>query len=187
MFRCSLVFLFLAAFGFSGCIGASFNNSVSDTAAKVFPNIRVENLEGKTVQFPDFLREKTTVVLFAFQRKQQEELDPWIEKIEQLQKQYPKLDLIEMPVIEESSSLFRLWVNNGMRSGISGEVARRRTMTAWASKDNFRSALGLDSEETIYAVLFDRTGKEIWRTDGPLSEAKFDSLERALRGNAFSR
>ena len=72
------------------------------------------------------------------------------------------------------------FINNGMRGGIPDKEQRARTITLYIDKEQFKKSLGLGSEDQIYAVLIDKSGKVIWNEAGLYSETKGKSLEAAL-------
>jgi hypothetical protein len=71
-------------------------------------------------------------------------------------------------------------VNNGMRSGIDDETARRRTMTLYVNKREFLDTLGIKDETKVYALLVDSSGKVVWRYDGNYSPEALASLVKVL-------
>jgi len=58
------------------------------------------------------------------------------------------------------------------------------TITLYLEKPAFRRALQLPREDTIYALVVDRTGNVLWRAEGPCTDEKAQSLERALEERA---
>ena len=120
-------------------------------------------------------------MLIAFKHEQQALLNPWLEGTTPLTKEFPSFRVIEMPTIERSSAAFRAMVNNGMRSGISDESARKRTMTLYVNKREFLETLGIKDEAKVYALLVNENGVVVWRRDGDYSSVLQEELRQYLR------
>ncbi len=174
-----------------GCVGVSTNNKVptpqtpatEDTWIKgpvIIPPITVYDLEGVKHSFPEEFKDSRTLLLLAFKHEQQELLNPWLRATTKLTETTKGFKVIEMPTIERSSAAFRAMVNNGMRSGIDDETARRRTMTLYVNKREFLDTLGIKDETKVYALLVDSSGKVVWRYDGNYSPEALASLVKVL-------
>lgn len=74
----------------------------------------------------------------------------------------------------------RTFINEGMRAGIPDPVARERTITLYVDKRAFREALGLRSEENIYALLLDREGRVLWQAEGVWTAEKGEQLAEVV-------
>ena len=74
----------------------------------------------------------------------------------------------------------RWFIDNGMRRGIPDKQARKRTITLYIDKKPFEDALQIPSEKTIYAILIDRQGKVLWRSEGTFDEHKGTGLREEL-------
>jgi hypothetical protein len=82
------------------------------------------------------------------------------------------------------NSVSKWFIYRGMRSGITSERARERTVTFHLDKEQFRRDLGIESEDYISVFLVDSEGALIWRGLGEWSQEKEDSLRRALLDTA---
>ena len=164
---------------FVGCIGAGANSAVKPGAPGMFPTVTGINLEGEEKQIPHELPGSLRILCVAFERQQQEDVNTWIDRLTPEVLQQHDLAFYELPVIYEASQAFRLWVNNGMRAGIRDDLARRRTFTVYTDRQAFTANLGF-SLSSISTVLIDKSGKILWRADGPATEANFGELLRAV-------
>ena len=126
-------------------------------------------MAGKTYALPGDLEGEINLVLVAFQRWHQAWVDTWLPTAAKLAAAYPKFRYYEMPTIQRMNPLFRWSIDSGMRAGIADKQAHAVTITLYIDKAPFRAALDLPSEETIYALLIDRTGEVCWRAQGPLT------------------
>lgn len=160
-------------------IGAGENSKIEANKNNYFPKITGINLEGKTQELPAIFKNKFNLVIVAFKRQQQSEVDTWIKAIEPVLVANPNLSFYEIPLIYELSSFKRMWVNNGMRFGISDEVARKRTITVYTNREEFFRITKMQ-EDKIYALLIDADGKILWQVDGVSSSANIDGIKNII-------
>ncbi len=165
-----------------GCIPAGKNSSVTVTgpAGSVFPQVSGINLAGEEVRLPDGFEGEANVVVLAFEREQQQLVDTWVGPVDGLRGRLPDLELYEVPTIYRANPAFRLWVNNGMRSGIPDPVARERTITVYVDRERFMEVLAIPDMSDIHVLLLDAKGTIQWRATGPSDEHKLASLRDAL-------
>jgi hypothetical protein len=146
-----------------------------------FPSVSGVNLSRKTVSLPGGLGGELNVLIIAFQRWQQGLIESWVPLLEQLERTIPGLQYYELPTLQRLNPISRTFINEGMRAGIADFDARERTITLYLDKGNFRSALDLPDEDTIYVLLVDHEGQVLWRAEGALTREKGDSLLTALQ------
>ena len=150
----------------------------------VFPTLRAWNLNRRALQLPaDFEGERNLVVV-AFQRDQQALVDSWQPAVDELLERYPDLRFYELPTIFRGNPVFRAWLDGAMRFGIPDSQVRERTITLYLEKPEFRAALGLPHEETIYLLLLGRAGQVLWRGEGAYNPRLADELNEALAGGS---
>jgi hypothetical protein len=77
--------------------------------------------------------------------------------------------------------IFRKTLASGMRSGIPSQIARARTITTYVRVDEFIDEMGLKGTDQIHVVLVDRSGRVMWSTPGPRTDAAVAELSAALR------
>lgn len=166
----------------TGCISSGSNSEIVShmPAGTRFPEVVGINLEGDEVALPAGFEGTLNLVAIAYEREQQPDVDTWIPAAEQIAKSDPRVRFYEVPAINESNPLFRLWVNNGMRSGITDPAARRRTVTIYVDRVHFNRGLAIPDMSSIQVLLLDNAGRVLWRTPGPLSDHSLASLSRVL-------
>lgn len=148
--------------------------------APSFPSVRASNLNRRSFTLPaDFEGERNLVIL-AFQREQQALVDSWMMTVGELLRRHPDLRFYELPTISRGNPLFRAWLDGAMRGGIPDRAARDQTITLYLDKAEFRRALDLPHEQTIYVLLVDRDGRVLWRGDGAYTERLGHELEEVL-------
>jgi hypothetical protein len=148
-----------------------------------FPKLTASNLEDQTLSLPADFAGDRNLLLIAFHRGQQQNVDTWLHQIKRFEP-CSGFQYYELPTIDRLNPFFRWFINSGMRRGIPERNARARTITLYLDKPSFRKALGIPDEKHIYAILVDRSGRVLWRAEGDFDEAKAASLQEALmRGN----
>jgi hypothetical protein len=128
-----------------------------------FPQVSGENLNGKAFSFPQDFTAQRTLVLFAYQREQADDLGSWVEGLELTKKSIP---WFEMPIISTPYKIGSFIIDRGMRSGIPDEKIRDRVVTIYTDQEAFSEALGIQFEKTAaYALVVDGHGKIVDRPD----------------------
>ena len=148
--------------------------------AETFPTLTTKNLSGNQVTLPAGFSGQKNLILIAFERDQQKDVDTWLKVLPQVQKDHPTMAYYELPTIKRMNGMVRFFIDNGMRGGIKDQQQRARTMTLYIDKEPFKKALNLPTEDRIYALLLDKAGTVIWRAEGLYDEAKGKALALAL-------
>ena len=149
----------------------------------LFPNVSGANLKREKLSFPEDFAGELVIALVAFQQWQQRQVDTWLPFAEQLEQEYAGVRYYELPVIRRMNILSRTFINEGMRAGIPNPKARERTVTLYLDKTNFRAALGILHEQSIYVLLLTSAGKVLWKTEGEFSTEKGETLRTAVEEN----
>ncbi len=134
--------------------------AVTEDGAMLFPSVSGENLHGEQVTFPDDLKGNPALVLVAFKREQQAEVDTWLAEIGAFEAAIPGIRVVETPTISSARWGWMAWfIDGGMRSGIPDGAARARTITLYTDVAKFRETLGMETDGQIYAVLLDSNAR----------------------------
>ena len=147
---------------------------------QAFPEVQGKALTGEEFQVPDSLDRAYNLLLLAFLREQQADVDTWIPRLEEIKKSHPDFTFFEFPVLPKMNAVARWWIYQGMRSGIRSERARARTVTFHIDKEPLRQRLNIENEENIHLFLVDRKGTILWRTSGRWSRDKEEGLSLNL-------
>ena len=145
-----------------------------------FPPVTGENLNRREVNLPADFEGERNLVLIAFHREQQKDVDTCAPFADSLLARDSTLRWYELPTLGRRYKVIRGIIDGGMRGGIPDTAARARTITLYINKSPLRTSLGLGTEDSIYAVLVDRTGKVYWRAAGVHTAEKAADLEKAL-------
>lgn len=154
-----------------------------------FPTVNGSNLQRAKLTLPQDFAGKVNLLFIAFQQWQQDEVNTWIPLAESLEAQFLGLFYYELPTIRALNAFSKFFINEGMRAGIPNPKSRERTITLYLEKDNFRTALNMQDEEHIFALLIDRQGNELWRARGSYSQSSeatlLDTLTRLKQQSAL--
>ena len=160
-------------------IGDTASEELTPAPEGTFPKLTASNLEKQAFSLPEDFAGDRNLLLLAFQREQQQNVDTWLHQMKRFEHS-SGFQYYELPTIDRLNPFFRWFINSGMRRGIPDRNARARTITLYLDKPSFRKALNIPDEKRIYAILVDRSGRVLWRAEGDYDEAKAASLQAAL-------
>lgn len=146
-----------------------------------FPRLIAPNLEKRTFTLPDDFEGSRNLLLVAFQREQQQQVDTWLREMRRFEELDPEFRYYELPTIQSPNRLVRWFIDTGMRRGIPDQKARSRTITLYIDKQPFLKALGITDESQICCFLVNRSGQVLWRAAGGFDDAKAVSLRECLQ------
>ena len=149
-------------------------------AETMFPALQFPDLNKNFVSLPSGLKGERNLVIIAFERKQQNDIDTWLAVLPAMLANHPKVAYYELPVIDKMNGMMRWFINNGMRGGIPDPAQRERTITIYTDKKVFREALRIPDEKRIYLLMLNKAGEVLWRTDGIVSAEKQQALKEHL-------
>ncbi|WOO39794.1 hypothetical protein [Rubellicoccus peritrichatus] len=166
----------------SGCISAGSNVDPVFTGemGRNMPEVVGINLEGQNVKIPDGLEGQDILVIVAYEREQQENVNTWIPELVELEKTNPNFRFYELPVIYKGGAAFRFWVNNGMRSGITDTPSRLRTITVYTNREAFNQFLDIPNTDQIQLLLLNHEKQIVWRSTGDYTPEKYASIKQRI-------
>jgi hypothetical protein len=142
------------------------------------PQLTTKDLNGVRRTLPNG---RLSVLVIAYQRWQQLEVDTWVPTLSALERSYDELSYYELPVVGEMNALGRRSLDFWMRRGIPDRHARSRTLTFYVDATGFREPLGIPDEDHVAVVLVDVDGLVLWRGSGPHSPGAERSLRAAVK------
>jgi hypothetical protein len=145
-----------------------------------FPRVEGSNLEGRRFALPGDFEAEYNVVLVAFRREQQADVDSWLPFLRQQQLSERGIRVYELPTLNRSYRLMRGFIDGGMARGIPEKATREATITLYIDKSAFKKALAISSEERIITLIVARDGRVLWRADGRFAPAAGAELAGAL-------
>lgn len=129
-----------------------------------FPPLTSKDLAGRAVALPEGLPGEHTVLLIAFTREQQKDIDGWVAG---LHLDDGKIPWLEVPVIDNPGAIGRWFIDSGMRRGIKNRDTWKHVVTLYTRKADLKNAIGVTTESTVYAMVVDRRGGILASVAGP--------------------
>lgn len=153
--------------------------SVGDSVRQ-FPRVDGSNLEGKRFALPGDFEAEYNVVVVAFRREQQADVDAWLPFLREQKLAERGVRVYELPTLNRSYRMMRGFIDGGMSRGIPEKATREATITLYIDKSPFKKALAIASEDRIVALIVARDGRVLWREDGRFTPAAGAGLAAAL-------
>ena len=151
-------------------------------AALMFPAVSGDNLHGDTYSLPDDFSGSLNIVMIAFQRQQQAEVDTWLPLAKELEAEHAEMVRYwELPTISSGMKYMRFIIDNGMRSGIPDSTARERTITLYIDREPFIEELDIPSKDSIEVLLVNDAGEILWRARGPRTDSAAAQLRKRIQ------
>ncbi|MAU12463.1 MAG: hypothetical protein CL607_21760 [Anaerolineaceae bacterium] len=146
-----------------------------------FPKIKGKTVNGERRTLPEDFEGHYQVVVLAFTKYQQADVDSWMPFLNNLKRHNSQLQVYEVPVIERMFFFKRMLLDTWMYNGIDDPDVRNRTITLYTNVSEFLKSLNLTHIETIYTLLMDNQGTVYWRGSGPYNENRGSDLMLKLR------
>jgi hypothetical protein len=159
--------------------GARMIVAAPDTLGR-FPSVEGSNLEGEHFTLPADFKGELNVVLVAFKREQQTDVDSWMPFLKTVGESRRALRVYELPTLGRRYRLMRPFIDGGMRRGIADAAVRAVTITLYIDKAPFRESLRLPDEDRISVLLVDQKGRLFWRAEGRFDERMGTELVRRI-------
>jgi len=152
---------------------------VRDTVLQ-FPRVEGSNLEGRKFALPADFEGEYNVVLVAFRREQQEDVETWVPFLREQKLSERGVRVYELPTLSRSYRLMRGFIDGGMARGIPDKSTRETTITLYIDKSPFKRALAIATEDRIVALIVARDGRVLWRADGRFTPGLGAELAAAM-------
>ena len=149
-------------------------------SVRQFPRVKGSNLEGKRFALPTDFEAEYNVVVVAFRREQQADVDSWLPFLRQQKVLARGVRVYELPTLSRSYRWMRGFIDGGMARGIPEKATREVTITLYIDKTPFKQALAISTEDRIVTLIVARDGRVLWRADGRFSPASGAELSAAL-------
>ena len=153
--------------------------TAASAQTKDFPVITTEDLNFREVTLPQDFPGEMTVVLIAYKRNQQLEINDWIFELELEKEGAPAW--VELPVVSSAARAIKSVVDNGMRSGITSDEMRAKTITVYGRRA-INEAIGVSGTSDVQVLVVERDGTILAQASGKVDEAKADIIRDALGG-----
>ena len=149
-------------------------------SVRQFPRVEGSNLEGKRFALPTDFEAEYNVVLIAFRREQQADVDSWLPFLREQKVVARGVHVYELPTLNRSYRWMRKFIDGGMARGIPEKATREATISLYIDTTSFKNALAISTENRIIALVVARDGRVLWRADGRFSTASGAELSAML-------
>jgi len=149
-------------------------------SVRQFPRVEGKNLEGRQFSLPADFEADFNVVLVAFRREQQADVDSWLPFLRERKVADRGIRVYELPTLNRSYRLMRGFIDGGMARGIPEKATREATITLYIDKAPFKQALAISMEDRIVTLIVARDGRVLWRADGRFTPASGAELAAVL-------
>ncbi len=155
-----------------------------------FPSVEGRTLLGERLVLPGQLPADRTLVVVAFQRWHQAQVDRWIERAVAAGvpattrggPSSPPVAVVEVPVLSTRWRPVRPVIDGGMTAGIRDPDVLARTITVYTGVGAFRAALGIPDASQVHALVVERTGAVLARGHGEPGDHDWETVAAALAG-----
>jgi hypothetical protein len=164
----------------AGSVSLGVGPGVFADSVRQFPRVEGTNLEGRRFSLPADFESEYNVVLVAFRREQQADVDSWLPFLREQKLAERGIRVYELPTLNRSYRLMRGFIDGGMARGIPEKATREATITLYIDKSPFKKALAISSEDRIVTLIVARDGRVLWRGDGRFTPTIGAELAGAL-------
>lgn len=99
----------------------------AESPAPRFPALAADNLARERIALPGGLAGTYNLVVIAYRRQQQADVDTWMPALGAIEKDDPRLRWYELPTIGKLTGVFvSPWLDDAMRAGIPDASQRAR-------------------------------------------------------------
>jgi hypothetical protein len=151
-----------------------------DVEGMAFPILLAETLAGGQFQTPDPERKSHHVILIAFKRNVQPQIDKWLQTLGGPVAARSDVEMYEIPMLAGGWRLMSGIIDGGMRSGIPAEK-HSSVATFYGDIQRYKNILDMDEENVCYLYVIDPQGTIRFAASGPptpeLVEGAIGALE----------
>ncbi len=146
-----------------------------------FPKIHGHDINGRRVNLPVDFGCGFNLVLIAYDRWHQDDVDTWLPLARRLEAEIPEFRVYKLARMQIKSLPMRKQHRKWMSNAISDMLTRSTTITTFTDIATFNQALNVPDEELISVVLADRAGNVYWKERGSCTNAKFLDFQHTLK------
>ena len=184
---CSLLFPRKLALrlGFVAALSAcllpgAFASQNGAAKSAVFPRLAAYNLAKDKLNLPGDFAGQVNLLIVSFRPEQQKQIDTWMPVAEALEHIHSGFHWYQLPVSESENFIFRWWNNSSMRSDDIDPATWPWIVPLYVDKNSFRHHLQIASERQVTVLLVNPMGQVLWRSEGPMTPEKRDSMNRIV-------
>jgi hypothetical protein len=167
------------------CLFPAAHASQNDAAKPaVFPRLTSYSLNKAKLNLPGDFAGQLNLLLISFRPEQQKQIDSWMPAAEALQHIDSNFRWYQMPVSASENFVFRWWDNSSMRSDDTDPETWPWIVPLYVEKNHFRHSLQIPTDRQISVLLVDKQGRILWRSQGPMTPDRRDSLKAKVAATA---
>lgn len=166
MFRLCLVLVAAAGFAISA-------------AAQQIPHTEAKSLTDRPIVVPVPGATKPLVVIIAFSSKGGDDSGAWNKAFHLRYETDPRIDYVELADFQGVPSFVMGMIMHGMRRSVH-EPEKSHLAPFFSQEDTWKRVVSFKDPKVAYVLLADPSGRIVWQTSGPASDAKVAALEAAI-------
>lgn len=143
-----------------------------------FPFVKAELLNGNEIQLPKDIKGKITVIIIAFERNAQKQIDPWTEALLPLENNND-IEYYEIPMISGFYSFMSGMIDGGMKKGIDPKL-HDNVATYYGDRDKYFECFNINDKSLCYVFLLDKEGDIVYRDKGKPSGDDIKNLKAVI-------
>ena len=149
--------------------------------ASTIPTATGTALDGHSVSLPRDLSPRATILILGFSRNSQDATTAW-EKPVRTSFATPDIGFFDMPFLEDAPTLIRPLIVRAIRKQVP-DVLKPRFVPLTSGESAWKQSAGFNpsAPDAAYVLLVDRSGRVLWQTHEPFSQARFDQLATTAR------
>jgi hypothetical protein len=145
------------------------------------PPLRGDLLDGRKIVLPDSAQGSVLLLLLGFTYESRHDVEAWAERFRHEFGSNSGVRCYEVPVIGGLGRVARPFINRGMRRGTPREL-HDRVITMYGGAKEWKRHVGFLEPDVAYLLLVDRTGRVVWRAQGPFGDEGYLALTERARG-----
>ena len=143
------------------------------------PKLAAKPLSGGEVRLPGGAKIAAYVLSFGFSSKCDKAVAAWDKRIAPVYSSDPRVAYYEIPVLEGLPGLIRPLVLHGMRRVIP-KADQTRFAPVFEGETALKNIVGFQDPDAAYVVVATGSGKVVWTSHAPASEAAFAELRKSV-------
>jgi len=145
-----------------------------------FPTIEAETLSQKKIVFPDVTEGKYALILIAFKRQTQGQVDSWLDPFIEEYGDNKQVTFYEIPMISNNWKWMSSWIDSGMRSGVP-DYKHDHVATYYGPLSEYFEYFNINDKRLCYVFLLDESGNIIWRNQDTATRDSYIELSQIVR------
>ena len=144
-------------------------------AAQELPSVVVKNIAGQEITWPQELPAQKTVVILAYKRAQQEDVEGWIERLG-FGSDGPYVQVL---MLGRGARLARGFIDGGLRSAFDAQQ-QQRTFTVYVDAKVLNAPLQVADTNSVSVFVIDRKGRVLAREAGAPNAARVAKIKKVM-------